>query len=127
MIRMASNRFGKLIKVLFIVEFVLIVAIIALALIDNKEATGYAVKDSKNNISFEKNDFKIITKAVCEERDEHIFCHDELFVKCDDKEYMISNSSDSFIECNNIKLNLSEIMVNGSTKFSKEWLDPRRQ
>ena len=44
---MASNRFGKLIKILFIVEFVLIVAIIALALINNKEVTGYAVKDSK--------------------------------------------------------------------------------
>ena len=122
---MASNRFGKLIKILFIVEFVLIVAIIALALINNKEATGYAVKDSKNNISFEKNDFKIITKAVCEERDEHIFCHDELFVKCDDKEYIIGNDSlNNLIECNNIKLNLSDAEVKGDGIFEKENMLP---
>ena len=116
---------NKILKILFAVEFILILVIIALALIDNKRIpTGYVVKEIPVE---EKSDFKILTKAVCEEKSEHILCRDELFVKCDDKEYMISNSLDSFIECNNIKLNLSEIMVNGSTKFRKEWLDPRRQ
>ena len=120
-----SHHLNKLLKVLFAIEFILILVIIALALIDNKRIpTGYVVKEIPVE---EKSDFKILTKAVSEEKSEHIFCHDELFVKCDDKEYMISNSLDSFIECNNIKLNLSEIMVNGSTKFRKEWLDPRRQ
>ena len=113
-----SSQLNKSLKVLIAIEFVLIVAIIALALIDNKEITGYAVKE---NPSVEKTNFKILTKAICEERDNHIFCHDELFVKCDDKEYIISNDSlNSIIECNNIKLNLSDTKVKGDGIFERE-------
>ena len=118
-----GSQLGKPFKILIAVEFVLIIAIIALDLIDNKEVTGYAVKDSPG---IENTDFKILTKAVCEERDGHIYCRDELFVRCNGNEHII-NDKYSLAECNGIKLNLSDIDVNGSTKFKKEWADPRRQ
>ena len=108
----------NLTKILIAVEFILIIAIIALALIDDKEVTGYAVL---GNASIEKTDFKVFTKAVCEEKDEHIFCHDELFVKCNDEEYAISNESlNKVVECNNIKLNLSDAKVKGDGIFQKD-------
>ena len=119
-----SNQLNKVLKILLTIEFILIIAIIVFALINNKEITGYAVKD---NLSIEETDFKILTKAVCEERDEHIFCHDELFVKCNDKEYAISNDSlNNLIECNNIKLNLSDAKVKGDGFFVKENLKSRK-
>jgi len=112
-----SSQLNKSLKVLIAIEFVLIVVIIALALIDNQEITGYVVKEPR----IEETEFKILTKAVCEERDKHIFCHDELFVKCNDKEYAISNDSlNNLIECNNIKLNLSDAKVKGDGIFEKE-------
>ena len=119
-----GSQLNKSLKVLIAIEFILIVAIVALTLINNQEIpTGYAVKE---NPSVEKIDFKILTKAVCEEKDEHIFCSDELFIRCDNEEYLVSNySSESFIGCGNLKLNLSDIKINGSTKFEKEWLAPR--
>ena len=113
-----SNHLNKFLKILLGIEFILILAIIALALIDNKRIpTGYAVKEIPAE---EKSDFKILTKAVCEEKSEHILCRDELFARCNGKEYLISQDSlGNFIECNNIKLNLSDVKVNGSVKFKK--------
>ena len=99
-------------------------AIIILTLVDNTQIpTAYAVKE---NPSLEKSEFKVLTKAVCEEKSEHIICQDRLFIKCNDKEYIISKDNlDNFTGCNNIKLNFSNIKVNGSTLFKKEWVDPR--
>lgn len=110
---------NKLPKILIIVEFILIIAIIALALIDNKEVTGYAVLE---NAGKEKTDFKLFTKAVCEEKDEHLFCRDELLMKCNDKEYIIREEFGDIIECNSIKLNLSNINVKGDGIFQKDEL-----
>ncbi|MBI2005648.1 MAG: hypothetical protein HYS80_02695 [Candidatus Aenigmarchaeota archaeon] len=108
---------NKLPKILVAAEFILITAIIALALIDDKEVTGYVVL---GNASIEKTDFKVFTKAVCEEKDEHIFCRDKLFVKCNDQEYMIREENSDIIECNNIKLNLSDAKVKGDGIFQKD-------
>ena len=124
----------KLLKILSAIEFILILAIIILALIGNKQAmpTAYAVKEN----SMEEIKFKVLTKAVCEETHEnqgfsrelgHVFCHDELFVKCNGEEYIISNKSlGELAECNGIKINLSGIEANGDTEFKNEWIDPRK-
>ena len=119
---------SKILKILFAIEFILILIIIILTLIDNTHnknmPTAYAVKE---NLSKEKTDFKVFTKAVCEEKPNHIFCRDELFIKCNGKEYIIKeNKLNNFTECKNIKLNLSEIKVTGHTTFKKEWSDPRK-
>ena len=108
------------IKIFIAVEFILVITIISLALIDDKKVTGYAVLDSA---TAEKADFKIFTKAVCEEKAEHVFCRDELFVKCNGNEYSIgSESLNNLVECNNIKLNLSDAMVKGDGIFKKDEL-----
>lgn len=107
----------KLPKILIIAEFIIIIAIIALALIDDKEVTGYVVLD---NTSTEKTDFKILTKAVCEEKDEHMLCRDELFAKCNDEENIVKKEVGDIVECNNIKLNLSDVEVSGDGIFKKD-------
>ena len=104
------------------IEIILILIIIALN-DDEKTATAYVVKEIPKEI-----EFKTFTKAICEERNDHLFCRDELFVKCNDKEYAISNDSlNNLIECNNIKLNLSDTKVNASGVFKKRWVDTRKQ
>jgi len=115
----------KFIKILFVIEFILILTIIILTLTDNlnnKIPTAYAVKE---NHSIEKADFKVFTRAVCEEKTEHISCRDELFVKCNGKEYMARENLYNFTDCKNIKLNLSNAKVSGHTTFEKGWDDPR--
>ena len=115
----------KLVKILVIIEFILILLIISLALIDKKQTmpTAFVVEE---NPSIEKIKFKVLTKAVCEEKSNHVFCHDELFIKCVGKEYLASNESlHELVECNKIKLNLSDIRAKGNTEFKKEWIDPR--
>ncbi len=114
----------KSLKILFVIEFILIAAIVALALIGNKQMpTAYVVKE---NPGLEEIKFKVLTRAVCEEKSEHIFCYDALFVKCKGKEYIVTNHTlDESVECGGIKINLSDIEVNGDTEFKKEWVDPR--
>ena len=118
----------KILKVLVAIEFILILAIIGLSLIGAKKMpTAYAVKDIGENSSMGKNDFKIFTKAVCEEKPEHVFCHDELFAQCNNKEFIINgNNLENFTVCNNLKLNLSDINVNGYSVFKKGWNDSRK-
>ena len=115
---------NKLIKILFAAEFILIAAIIALSLIGSEEMpTAYAVKE---NTGTEKADFKILTKAVCENKPGHVFCRDELFIKCSGDEFMVKGDNfDNFTECG-MKLNLSGIAVNGSAMLGKYWEDPRK-
>lgn len=106
---------NKLLKILSIAEFVLILVIIAFALVDNEKLpTAYVVKE---NQSTEKNDFKTLTKAVCEEKEEYRFCSDKLFIKCNGKEYAVDNFTD--VACSSLKLNLSDIEVKGSGVFKK--------
>ena len=87
--------------------------------------TAYAVKE---NMSKEKTEFKVFTKAVCEEKFQHIFCRDELFIKCNGKEYLVREQNlENFTDCKNIKLNLSDIKVTGHTTFQIGWSDPREK
>ena len=116
---------NNLLKALFAVELVLILIAVALAIADDKNQelpTAYAVK----NPGIENISFRLLTKAVCEEKFEHTICHDELFIKCGDVEYIIDDNLNNIVECNNIKLNLSDVVVNGTTMFKKEWIDSRK-
>src|SRR3989338_2793997 len=113
----------KLLKALFAVELILILIVVALAIADNKNQelpTAYVAK----NPSIENISFRLLTKAVCEEKAEHTVCHDKLFIKCNDKEYIVNDDLNKIVECNNIKLNLSGIAVNG-TILLENWTDLR--
>src|SRR3989338_6322981 len=100
-----------ILKILFAIEFILISIIIALTLIGNTQMpTAYVVKE---NPGAEEIKFKVLTKAVCEEKSNHVFCYDALFVKCNDKEYLVSNGQiNEPVECSGIKINLSDVKVN---------------
>lgn len=115
----------KILKMLIAAEFILISAILVLSMIDNNEMpTAYAVKEIEN---VENSRFKLLTKAVCEEKVGQIFCSDELFIKCDGKEHIVrEHNIDNFTECGNMTLNLSDAKVIGSAVFGKKWIDPRK-
>ena len=120
-----EHNCNKLIKIFVIIEGIALFSIAALFLAyDNEEVpSAYAVKE---NLTTENLEFKIITKAVCEESSEHIFCHDELFIRCNGSEYHINKDNfENFTDCNNKKLSLQDIKVTGQAIFKKEWSDPR--
>ena len=108
---------SRILKLFVLIEFILILAIIALTLADSRQMpTAYAVKENMNteNISF-----KIMTKAVCENKSDYVLCRDELFASCNGREYIISaNDPEGYIECGNIKIRLSDI-ANDSDKLKK--------
>ena len=114
----------KILKALVAAEFILILAIIGLNLTDAKKMpAAYAVKEIP---AMKKNNFKILTKAVCNEEAEHIFCRDGLFIRCNGKEFAINeNYTDNLTECK-AKLDLSGIMASGTSEFRKDWNDPRK-
>lgn len=103
----------------------LILAFILLAPIDDEKApTGFTIKGVPAQ---EAVNFKVYTKAVCDEKPSHIFCHDEMYVKCNNKENIVDSTNlENFTGCGNIKLNLSDERANGSVIFKKEWEDPRK-
>ena len=78
------------------------------------------IKDEKIEI---KNpdyaEFKTFTSAVCEEKNEFVYCKDELFVNCNGK---ISKAGE-IEECNGI--NLDGFKATGFAVFGKNWKDPR--
>ncbi len=104
---------------LFIIEFVLILIIIVLALVDTKKIpTAYVVKQ---NPEANNNNFKILTRAVCEEKSKNIYCRDMLVARCNEKEFIVDNENlENFTGCNNLKINLSDIIVKGNGTFRKE-------
>ena len=114
-----------MLKILIAAEFILISAVIVLSVIDSdKMPTGYAVKEIEN---IENSSFKLVTKAVCEEKAEQVFCSDELFIKCNGKEHIVrKHNIDKFTECSNMTLNLSDAGVIGDAVFEKKWIDPRK-
>lgn len=115
----------KMLNILIAAEFILILAVIALTVVDNnKMPTAYAVKEIKN---IGNNSFKLSTKAICEEKSNHVSCNDRLFAECDGKEYIVSEQNlENFTECGKTSLNLSDAKVIGSAVFEKKWIDPRK-
>lgn len=64
-------------------------------------------------------EFSTFTSAVCENKEEVVFCKDEVFVNCNGE---ISKAID-VAECNGIKLDVPK--ATGFATFGKEWKDPR--
>lgn len=63
-------------------------------------------------------EFKTFTSAVCENKNELVYCKDELFVNCNGKIFKAGEIG----ECNGISLPKG---VSGSAVFEKGWKDPR--
>ena len=65
-------------------------------------------------------EFSTFTSAVCEDRQNHVYCKDEFFVKCNGS---ISKAVD-VAECNGIKIDAPKTL--GFAVFEKDWKDPRQ-
>lgn len=64
-------------------------------------------------------EFSTFTSAVCEDRQDHVYCKDEFFINCNGE---VSKAVD-VAECNGIKLEAPKTL--GFAVFGKEWKDPR--
>ena len=117
------NKLTFLLSILVAIELILISAIAFLESDKNVALpTAYVVKETPG-----KQDFKLITKAVCEQKSEHIVCSDKLFLLCNGTEHAVDKSNfHNFTKCGNTKLDLSNIKVTGNVIFDKEWVDPRK-
>ena len=114
-------KLSKNLIALFVFGLALLILTIALFSTNNQKIpTAYAVKEISNkNSSIEKNDFRISTKAVCENKSNYVSCRDELFIRCNGEENIIQkNNSGDFIECNNVRIKLSDI-ANDTDKIKK--------
>ncbi|MBI2649896.1 hypothetical protein HYX04_01120 [Candidatus Woesearchaeota archaeon] len=98
--------------VIFSIALVLIVSVsFAAANISNEKSQ---VKENSKVL-----EFSTFTSAVCEDRQDHVYCKDEFFINCNGE---VSKASD-VAECNGIKLEVPKTL--GFAVFDKEWKDPR--
>ncbi len=73
-----------------------------------------------NNKEQNKNtEFSTFTLAVCENKEDSVYCRDEVFVNCNEH---ISKLGD-FNECDGIKIEIPK--ATGFAVFDKSWKDPR--
>lgn len=115
-------KVAKLLPTLIAIEITLILAIFALSSFEKQNIpTAYVVKETPG-----KQDFKLITKAVCEQKSEHIVCSDKLFAICNGTEHLVDESNLNFSVCNNT-MRIDDTKVTGNVILDKEWVDPRKQ
>jgi len=93
----------KKIMALLLMMFILLVATISFTL---GQRLNIPSKEESDIGQVER--FDIYTSAVCEEKEDHIYCHDEQFVNCGEVEYMLQTSN-----------------ILGFAVFDKDWKDPR--
>src|SRR3989338_5462092 len=102
----------------------LVVSLLILVIISSFSFVAVSIKSDINDEKTEiKNsdyaEFKTFTSAVCEDKNDTVYCKDELFVNCNGK---ISKAGE-IDECNGI--NMDSFKVTGSAVFEKNWKDPR--
>lgn len=101
-----------------LVVFLLMLAVIAsfsfvAANINNSD------KKIENNQNSKALEFSTFTSAVCENREDAVYCEDEVFVNCNGE---ISKAVD-VTECNGFKVDVPK--VTGFAVFDEGWRDPR--
>jgi len=67
--------------------------------------------------------FTLKTVAICEDRDDSVYCHDELIINCEDEEYILPKTAKN-VKCGEILLEAPPITAFGV--FDKDWKDPRK-
>jgi len=67
-------------------------------------------------------DFTTRTVAICEDRGDSIYCHDELIVNCGDEEYVVPKTTES-VKCGEIEFKTPSITA--AAVFDQDWEDPR--
>ena len=78
-----------------------------------------SMKENSNKKQDKNFEFSTFTSAVCENKNNAVYCKDELFVNCNGN---ISKASD-IAECNGMSLDAPK--VTGFAVFDENWKDPR--
>ena len=81
--------------------------------------TGTSINEEPKKENNEQLEFSTFTSAVCENKEDFVYCKDEIFVNCNGN---ISKAID-VAECNGIRLDVPE--ASGFAVFEKGWKDPR--
>ncbi len=102
--------------VLFIGVLVVMASFSFVALsMDNANNEKVEIKEESKPL-----EFSTFTSAVCENKENYVYCKDEFFVKCNGN---ISKAVD-VAECNGIKIDTPKTL--GFAVFEKDWKDPRQ-
>ncbi len=101
--------------------FAIAALVLSLLAANTGKITGYAVNAVREN-EYSEIDFSTYTKAVCENNEKGVYCHDEFFMRCNGTEQQVLSSP---VKCRDMEQKVE--LPNGSTTFSSEWKDPRLQ
>ena len=99
--------FRKMRHILLILLIIGIIGISFLLSPSLLSPTGLVIAETEEE---ELPNFRIYTKAICDNVSDFIICHDELFASCGDFEYRLPKNE-----------------VNGNGIFDKNWEDPRNK
>jgi len=105
-----------LLLIFFVIVFLLIILTIALL--------NYSVNPSIDSSIKETLNFTLKTVAICEDKDDSIYCHDELILNCNNEEYVIPKTTKN-IKCGDISLDAP--LITAFATFDKDWKDPRKE
>jgi len=86
----------------------------AVDVIREDDTTSYSTPNTVN--------FKTKTIAVCEDRADSVYCHDELLVNCENDVYLLPKTEKT-VKCGNVELQVPSITA--FAVFDKDWKDPR--
>lgn len=98
--------------------FLLILAVMGIALFSFMAySTGNKIQGiTESPKQFE---FSTFTSAVCENKENYVYCKDEYFVNCNGEIFKAIDAA----ECNGMKLDVPKAL--GFAVFEKDWKDPR--
>ena len=99
------------------VASILLLFTVAIALV-NTSIESEQIIASKETLKF-----TVKTVAICEDRDDSVYCHDELIINCEDEEYVIPKTANR-VKCGDILLDAPPITA--FAVFDKDWKDPRK-
>ena len=94
---------------------------LVLSIKNSVSVTGMIIAENAKEIP----EFKTYTKAVCEEKNDFIFCQDELFANCNGYEFKLPRGERIPVRCGTLLFELPENEVDGDGIFGKDWDDPR--
>lgn len=101
---------NKIICILLILALIVLLFILIL----NKE---------KIMTAFVINDFKVGVFAICEEKEDYIYCKDKVFASCNKNLVYVK---ENFVTCNEQIYKIKEMNLN-EEKYPKGWEDPRQK
>jgi hypothetical protein len=100
-------------SLVIIISLILFITFILIILINyDKILTAFVI-----------NDFKVGVFAICEEREDYVYCKDEIFASCNNNLVYVK---EDFVTCNGKIYEIQEMDLE-ETELPKDWKDPRQK